>query len=112
MTYLSCLILTAQAQVCSLLQLLKYLRACRHNLTQTLTVYEALCEVPSLAMYLHLNDLVGVTIKKVKVLRKAISQLCLALYQKTTHQSEETLHTSIVITQTLTPPSLVSNVVS
>lgn len=42
------------------MQFLKSLRACRHKLTQMLIIYEALCEVSSLAMYLHLNDLVGV----------------------------------------------------
>lgn len=53
MTHLTRLMLTAQAKVCSLLQLLKYLRACWQKFTQTLIVQEALCEVPSLAMYLH-----------------------------------------------------------
>lgn len=59
MTHLTHLTLTAQAQVCSLLQLLKYLRACWYQLTQTLIVQEALCEVLSLAMYLYFSATVG-----------------------------------------------------
>lgn len=58
MTHLTHLMLTALAQVCSLLQLLKHLRACWHHPTQTLIVQEALCEVLSLTMYLHLSEIV------------------------------------------------------